>query len=143
MQRRREWLRGAAALAAASAWPLRAAEEEAFETLDIDWADSRRQRPVPVRLYLPQGGGPVPLVVFSHGIGGSRRGYSWLGQHFARHDIAGLHLQHVGSDRQLWTGSIFSVLGRLQTPPATCACCRWRRTRPRGLASRCSSRGCG
>ena len=114
MLRRRAWLRGAAALAAASAWPLRAAEEEAFETLDIDWADSRRQRPVPVRLYLPQGGGPVPLVVFSHGIGGSRRGYSWLGQHFARHGIAGLHLQHVGSDRQLWSGSIFSVIGRLQ-----------------------------
>ena len=112
--RRREWLRGAAALAAASAWPLRAADADAFETLDLDWADARRQRLVPVRLYLPQAGEPVPLVVFSHGIGGSRRGYSWLGQHFARHGIAGLHLQHVGSDRQLWTGSIFSVLGRLQ-----------------------------
>ena len=112
--RRREWLRCAAALAAASAWPLPAAEDEPFDTLDLDWADTRRQRPVPVRLYLPQAGQAVPLVVFSHGIGGSRRGYSWLGQHFARHGIAGLHLQHVGSDRQLWTGSIFSVIGRLQ-----------------------------
>ena len=114
MLRRREWLRCAAALAAASAWPLQAAEGEPFDTLDLDWADTRRQRPVPVRLYLPQAGQAVPLVVFSHGIGGSRRGYSWLGQHFARHGIAGLHLQHVGSDRDLWTGSIFSVIGRLQ-----------------------------
>ena len=131
MLRRREWLRGAAALAAASAWPRRAAEEEAFETLDLDWADSRRQRPVPVRLYLPRGGGPVPLVVFSHGIGGSRRGYSWLGQHFARHGIAGLHLQHVGSDRQLWTGSIFS---RVED---------WRGSRGSGSSLRSSNRTCG
>lgn len=115
--RRRDWLRGAAALAAASAWPLRAAEAEFFETLDFDWADARRQRPVPVRLYLPQQNPalpPVPLVVFSHGIGGSRRSYSWLGQHLARQGIAALHLQHVGSDRQLWTGSVFSIIGRLQ-----------------------------
>ena len=111
---RRDWLRGAATLAASSAWPLRAADADTFETLDIDWADARRQRPVPVRLYLPQAGRPVPLVVFSHGIGGTRRGYSWLGQHFARHGIAALHLQHVGSDRDLWTGSIWNVVSRLQ-----------------------------
>jgi len=114
MSRRREWLRGAAALAAVSAWPLRAADADSFETLDLDWADARRQRPVPVRLYLPQAGQAVPLVVFSHGIGGTRRGYSWLGQHLARQGIAALHLQHVGSDRQLWTGSIWKVIGRLQ-----------------------------
>jgi hypothetical protein len=56
-----------------------------FETLDLDWTDPRRQRAVPVRLYLPQAerpgaaaptSGPAPLVVFSHGIGGSRLGYS-------------------------------------------------------------------
>ena len=112
---RRDWLRLAAALTAASALPLRADEPQAFDTLELDWADDRRQRPVPVRLYLPQSRKPVPLVVFSHGIGGSRRGYSWLGQHFAGQGIASLHLQHVGSDRQLWTGgSIFNIIGRLQ-----------------------------
>ena len=125
-QQRRDWLRISAALALASALPLRALgapgvfgtpgadEAPPFETLDLDWADIRRQRPVPVRLYLPQAVQAVPLLVFSHGIGGSRRGYSWLGQHFARHGIASLHLQHVGSDRQLWTGNIFSVISRLQ-----------------------------
>ena len=112
---RRDWLRLAAALTAASALPLRADEPQAFDTLELDWADDRRQRPVPVRLYLPQSRKPVPLVVFSHGIGGSRRGYSWLGQHFAGQGIASLHLQHVGSDRQLWAGgSIFNIIGRLQ-----------------------------
>ena len=112
---RRDWLRLAAALTAASALPLRADEPQAFDTLELDWTDDRRQRPVPVRLYLPQSRKPVPLVVFSHGIGGSRRGYSWLGQHFAGQGIASLHLQHVGSDRQLWaSGSIFNIIGRLQ-----------------------------
>ena len=83
--------------------------------LDLDWLDSRRQRPVPVRLYLPaEAHGPAPLVVFSHGIGGSRRGYSYLGRHFAANGIASLHLQHVGSDRQLWMGNLFSLVGRLQ-----------------------------
>ena len=112
---RRDWLRLAAALTAASALPLHADEPQAFDTLELNWADDRRQRPVPVRLYLPQSRKPVPLVVFSHGIGGSRRGYSWLGQHFAGQGIASLHLQHVGSDRQLWAGgSIFNIIGRLQ-----------------------------
>jgi predicted dienelactone hydrolase len=86
------------------------------EVLDLDWVDNARQRAVPVRLHLPAGeaSSARPLVVFSHGIGGSRRGYSYLGQHFARHGIASLHLQHVGSDRSLWGGSVFSLVGRLQ-----------------------------
>jgi dienelactone hydrolase len=82
--------------------------------LDLDWLDEARQRAVPVRLYWPEGSKPVPLVVFSHGIGGSRRGYSYLGEYFAANGIASLHLQHVGSDRSLWTGSMISLLGRLR-----------------------------
>ena len=118
---RRHWLAGAAALVTAAAWPLRAwcaAPATDFDTLDLDWRDAARQRDVPVRLYLPQSAGaraPVPVVVFSHGIGGSRRGYRYLGEHFAGHGVASLHLQHVGSDRQVWTGgSVFSMIGRLQ-----------------------------
>jgi predicted dienelactone hydrolase len=71
---------------------------------------------VPVRLYWPAqavSGATVPLVVFSHGIGGSRAGYSYLGKYFASHGVASLHLQHVGSDRQLWFGNPFGVLNRL------------------------------
>ncbi len=112
---RRQWLRAAVALAAAKAWPLCAQESAPFEVLDLDWEDSARQRAVPVRLHLPNSPQRLPLVVFSHGIGGSRRGYSWLGQHLARHGVASLHLQHVGSDRQVWTGgSVFNIVGRLQ-----------------------------
>lgn len=82
---------------------------------DFDWFDDARGRPVPVRLYWPEADDkPVAVVVFSHGIGGSRRGYSYLGGYFASHGIASLHLQHVGSDRSLWRGNPFSLVGRLQ-----------------------------
>ncbi len=127
---RRLVLQAAAGAAALAVMKLQAAESlvtRAFEVRDLDWVDAARQRPVPVRLYLPNGNGDanrdatearsrrLPLVVFSHGIGGSRRGYSYLGQHFARNGVASLHLQHVGSDRTLWSaGSVFSLVGRLQ-----------------------------
>ena len=81
--------------------------------VEADWTDDARQRAVPVRLYLPFAAGPRPLVVFSHGLGGSRRGYSWLGRHFARQGIASLHVQHVGSDRALWGGSPFELVTRM------------------------------
>jgi dienelactone hydrolase len=84
---------------------------------EFDWLDARRGRLVPVRLYLPDAardGRPAPLVVFSHGIGGSRRGYSYLGRHWASQGLASLHLQHVGSDRSLWTGNPLDLVGRLQ-----------------------------
>ncbi len=84
------------------------------QALEFDWFDDSRKRAVPVRLYWPENAKAAPLVVFSHGIGGSRRGYSYLGEHFAANGIASLHLQHVGSDRSLWTGSMLSLLGRLQ-----------------------------
>ena len=87
----------------------------AVEPQDLDWHDASRNRAVPVRLYWPADAqGPVPLVVFSHGIGGSRRGYSYLGQHFAAQGMASLHVQHVGSDRSLWLGNPLSLVGRLQ-----------------------------
>lgn len=88
----------------------------AFEALDLDWTDAARERAVPVRLYWPHAARQerVPLVVFSHGIGGSRRGYSYIGRHLASEGIASLHVQHVGSDRQLWFGNVLQMVGRLR-----------------------------
>ena len=88
----------------------------AFTTVEYEWIDPLRGRAVPVRLYLPEviePGASIPLVVFSHGIGGSRRGYSYLGSHFAANGIASLHVQHVGSDRAIWVGNPFGLIGRL------------------------------
>ncbi|MFB4390580.1 MULTISPECIES: alpha/beta hydrolase family protein [unclassified Pseudomonas] len=85
--------------------------------IDYDWIDAERSRPVPARLYWPKGAtaeGSVPLVVFSHGIGGSRQGYSYLGKHWSSRGVASLHVQHVGSDNRLWSGNPFAVVKRLQ-----------------------------
>lgn len=87
-----------------------------FKAQSFDWFDSQRQRPVPAKLYLPTtpaAPASMPLVVFSHGIGGSRDGYSYLGRYFAAHGYASLHVQHVGSDRQLWRGNPLSLVSRL------------------------------
>ena len=91
---------------------------EPFTIDEYDWTDATRQRSVPVRLYLPRTASvarPVPLIVFSHGIGGTRRGYTYLGTYWASQGFASLHLQHVGSDRGVWTGNPIAVLGRLQS----------------------------
>ncbi len=70
---------------------------------------------MPAKLYLPAlSAGPVPLVVFSHGIGGSREGYTYLGKYWASQGVASLHLQHAGSDRSLWTGNPLTLMSRLQ-----------------------------
>lgn len=108
------------ALLLAAAAPLAGAQEQtpaepAWRSLDFDWADAARQRAVPARLHWPaHPAGPVPLVVFSHGIGGSREGYSYLGRHWATHGVASLHVQHVGSDKAVWFGNPFGMVGRLQ-----------------------------
>jgi dienelactone hydrolase len=118
VDRQRRRLLVAGALAGASlALPLRAADdgvEAPFTVRDFDWYDAGRERAVPVRLYLPQADRtPLPLAVFSHGIGGSRMGYSYLGQHWAGHGMASLHLQHVGSDRSVWFGNPIELVSRL------------------------------
>jgi dienelactone hydrolase len=110
-------LAGGLAAQAQQAAETAAEARAAYRTLDYDWLDAERGRRVPVRLYLPEAASadaPVPLVVFSHGIGGSRMGYSWLGRHWASQGYASLHLQHVGSDRSLWAGNPFETLFRLQ-----------------------------
>ena len=87
-----------------------------YSTQTFEWNDATRNRAVPAKLYLPVGPltpGAVPLVVFSHGIGGSKDGYSYLGRYFAAHGYASLHVQHVGSDRQLWRGNPLSIVSRL------------------------------
>jgi predicted dienelactone hydrolase len=88
-----------------------------FQIHDLDWFDDDRERPVPIRLYQPRISSfatPAPLIIFSHGIGGSRLGYSYLGSYWASHGLASLHVQHIGSDRSIWFGNPFNLVSRLQ-----------------------------
>jgi predicted dienelactone hydrolase len=65
---------------------------------DLSWTDSARSRAVPLRLRLPEGSAPCPLVLFSHGLGGSLDAGTQWGEAWAQAGIATLHLQHPGSD---------------------------------------------
>ena len=84
---------------------------------ELHWLDSSRNREVPALLYLPvvSADKPMPLVVFSHGLGGSRDRYAYLGKYWASQGIASLHLQHIGSDRQIWRGSRLTLPFRLMS----------------------------
>ncbi len=76
------------------------------ETFTLDWKDAKRKdREVPVRVYAPKGvKGPMPVILFSHGLGGSRDGYEYLGRHWAANGYVVVHLQHRGSDELVWKG---------------------------------------
>jgi predicted dienelactone hydrolase len=65
----------------------------------LSWQDTARNRPVPVKIYSPAAGkGPFPVIVFSHGLGGSREGYEYLGRHWASWGYVAVHVDHLGSD---------------------------------------------
>jgi len=65
----------------------------------LNWTDPARHRPVPVKIYAPvTGKGPFPVIVFSHGLGGSREGYKYLGSHWASYGYVSVHVDHLGSD---------------------------------------------
>jgi predicted dienelactone hydrolase len=62
---------------------------------DRDLPDVHRGRPLPVRIYFPaRAAGPWPVIVFSHGLGGSRLGYSYLGGVWAQHGYVSIHPTH-------------------------------------------------
>jgi predicted dienelactone hydrolase len=68
-----------------------------------EWRDAARDREIPWRIYQPDGAtGRCPLIVFSHGLGGTRDGYAYLGRAWAAHGFIALHLQHHGSDDAVW-----------------------------------------
>ncbi|WP_075089189.1 alpha/beta hydrolase family protein [Verrucomicrobium spinosum] len=74
--------------------------------LKLDWVDASRKRSVPVLIYLPPTspatkGEPVPVIIFSHGLGGSRE-VLLPGAALVPGSYASVHVQHLGSDDTVW-----------------------------------------
>ena len=94
-------------LAANFAWagydPL-AVPKEKPETTDLTVHDAQRDRDIPIRVYLPAANSPAAVILFSHGMGGSRAGYAYLGEHWAGRGYVAVFLQHPGSDESVWKG---------------------------------------
>jgi predicted dienelactone hydrolase len=92
----------AAFLLSHSAWSYEPAGPDLFETSLETWHDPVRNRDVPVKIFLPKTNGPHPIIIFSHGLGGSREGYSYLGEWWAGNGYVVVHPQHAGSDENVW-----------------------------------------
>ena len=73
------------------------------EAADIEtgrFHDSNRGRDIPYKAYWPATvTGPVPVVIFSHGLGGTREAATYLGEALADAGYLSIHIQHAGSDR--------------------------------------------
>lgn len=92
-----------------------------------DWLDQNRSRSIPVKLYLPPDQSSskgskqtklLPIVVFSHGLGGSREAAEYLGKFWSEHGYLGVFIQHPGSDTGVWKPSLgkgkAELMGRMQ-----------------------------
>jgi predicted dienelactone hydrolase len=101
-------------------------------TIELTVTDAKRDRSIPLRVYLPASAQAAPVVVFSHGLGGSKEGSAFLGKHWSARGYVAVFLQHPGSDTDVWkeaapgarlqklkaAGSFQNFLLRVQDVPA-------------------------
>jgi pimeloyl-ACP methyl ester carboxylesterase len=72
--------------------------------------DTARARTIPFKLYAPDDPedapdpGPRPVVIFSHGLGGSRDAAPFLGEALSRNGYYAFFIQHPGSDASILDG---------------------------------------
>lgn len=83
------------------------------QTWEGQWTDAARNRTLPVMIYYPRVNKqaaaehppePWPLIVFSHGLGGTCKHYKYLGSYWASLGYIVVHVQHPGSDDAVWRG---------------------------------------
>ena len=82
--------------------PLAVPEFQKVQIVDLIVSDARRNRDIPLRVYLPSGEAPGAVVLYSHGLGGSRESNPYLGKHWSSRGYVVVLLQHAGSDDAVW-----------------------------------------
>jgi predicted dienelactone hydrolase len=82
--------------------PLRLASTQEVRHEDFTVHDPGRNREIPIRIYLPAGAAPAAVVLFSHGLGGTRENCAYLGKHWGARGYIAVFLQHPGSDDSVW-----------------------------------------
>lgn len=67
---------------------------------------SRDDRPVKLKVYYPSDyqGDPLPVILWSHGLGGSVDGAAFLSRFISSQGFVIVHVQHHGTDTTLWEG---------------------------------------
>ena len=69
----------------------------ALPVCEAVWRDDARGRDLPVRITLPAGTAPVPVVLWSPGVGGDRRGGGVWAAGWAAAGLAVVQMEHPGS----------------------------------------------
>ncbi|MFA6961635.1 MAG: hypothetical protein WC205_12845 [Opitutaceae bacterium] len=106
------WFTGLALTAAPATYPPSTTTASPVSTLLVTWHDATRDRDVPAKIYYPSAPATpnataaCPVIIFSHGLGGSREGYSYVGEYWAAHGYISVHLQHLGSDEAVWKDTL-------------------------------------
>jgi predicted dienelactone hydrolase len=88
----------------ASGLPSPAPAAKPVTVCETSWTDTSRGRTVPLRIRMPAGTARVPLILFSHGLGGSLDAGTTWGEYWSANGFAVIHMQHPGSDRGILTG---------------------------------------
>ena len=82
--------------------PLAAPAIESVVIADFIITDQARSRDIPIRVYALPETKNAPVVLFSHGLGGSRENGAYLGNHWAARGYVCVFMQHAGSDESVW-----------------------------------------
>ena len=82
--------------------PLVAPAIVSVATQDFTITDQARSREIPIRVYALPETKNAPVVLFSHGLGGSRENGAYLGNHWAARGYVCVFMQHAGSDESVW-----------------------------------------
>ena len=98
-----------AVLASAALWGAETSNYDPLKVPDVEIVsktfevkDATRDRTLPVRVYLPTSTKSAPVILFSHGLGGSRDNNPYLGNHWAKRGYVVVFIQHPGSDEAVW-----------------------------------------
>lgn len=78
------------------------ADTSRVQTQEFTVNDQKRNRDIPIKIYFPPRHDAAPVVLFSHGLGGSNEGNTYLGNHWASRGYVVVFVQHLGSDSAVW-----------------------------------------
>lgn len=79
-------------------------DDRDIQTIETFASDIARARNIPLLIYLPESARPRPIILFSHGLGGSLLAAVYLGEHWAARGYNAVFMQHPGSDEDILKG---------------------------------------
>lgn len=77
------------------------ADSKSIKEVRLKAVDKKRERKLPLKVYYTDKKSQ-PVILFSHGLGGSCENNSYLGKHWAAAGYVAVFVQHPGSDNEVW-----------------------------------------